>query len=145
MGELPSNDSARRAAGAAPPAAAPARLHPMAHRTQERRRALIIGCCILLLAGVIAKIVVASVSAKSVDATNGSFAATAIERDLRIAGITTNSADNGCSQQIFDNQSGRMLRSQRPCDVTMYEIEGAPVPLGAMHRLDANSKSFSGH
>jgi hypothetical protein len=146
MGELPSNDSDRPAPGAAPPATVPARRRPMAHRTQERRHALIIGCCAVLLGGMTAKIVVATVSARSVDAANSPFAATAMpERDLRTARITTSSAGNGCSEQLFDNQSGRMLRSQKPCDTTMSDIDWAPVPLGTIHRLDAISKSISGH
>jgi hypothetical protein len=65
--------------------------------------------------------------------------------DLRTAKITKTSGDNGCSQEIFDNQTGRMNRSQQPCEATAYDSHGAPVPVGTIHRLDAISKSFAGH
>jgi hypothetical protein len=89
--------------------------------------------------------VVATMSPKSVIATNSSPAATAMPERDRTARITTNSDGNGCSQQIFDNQSGRMFRSQKPCDMTEYDANGVPVPAGTIHRLDAISKSFPGH
>lgn len=91
-------------------------------------------------------VVVATMSPKSVTATNSPPAATAMpERDIRTARITRNSDGNGCSQQIFDNQSGRMFQSQKPCDMTEYDANGVPVPAGTIHRLDAISKSFPGH
>jgi hypothetical protein len=51
----------------------------------------------------------------------------------------------GCSQQVFDNQTGRMRQSQLPCEAIAYDSNGAPVPVGTIHRLDAIRKSFSGH
>jgi hypothetical protein len=49
-------------------------------------------------------------------------------------------ADN----KFFNNQTGRMTRSQQPCDMTTRDSNGVPVPQGTIHRLDAISKSFSG-
>jgi hypothetical protein len=67
------------------------------------------------------------------------------EGDFRTAKITKESDGRGCWRQIFDNQTGSMVRSQEPCDATSYDANGAPVPVGTIHRLDAISKSFSGH
>jgi hypothetical protein len=64
--------------------------------------------------------------------------------DARTAKITRDSDGQGCWQQIFDNQTGRMTRSQQPCEATAYDSSGTPVPLGTVHRLEAISKSFSG-
>ena len=45
-----------------------------------------------------------------------------------------------CRQQVFDNQTGRVTQSSRPCE----DAPGDGVPLGTIHRLNAISKSFSG-
>jgi hypothetical protein len=117
-----------------------------ARGTRERRHTLIISCSILLVATLIAVVVVANVSPKSVNATISPPAAAAMpENELRTAKFTTNSDASGCSQQIFDNQSGRVLRSQKPCEATAYDTNGAPVPVATIHRLEAISKSFTGH
>jgi hypothetical protein len=65
--------------------------------------------------------------------------------DVRTAKITNDSDGKGCWQQIFDNQTGRMVRTPQPCEATVYDSKGAPVPVGTIHRLDAISKSFPGH
>jgi hypothetical protein len=146
MAETSSDGSNRSGARAASSATAPARPRPALPRKQERRRGLIPSACVLLVGGAIAVVVLATMSPKSVTATNPTPVTAAIpERDLRTARITTNSDGNGCSQQIFDNQSGRMFRSQKPCDTTEYDASGVPVPAGTIHRLDAISKSFPGH
>ena len=72
-------------------------------------------------------------------------ASEAPDNTLGSAKVTIDSADGGgCRQQVFDNQTGRMTRSQQPCDTTARDINGVPIPLGTVHRLDAISKSFSG-
>jgi hypothetical protein len=63
----------------------------------------------------------------------------------RTAKVTNEADGKGCSQQIFDNQTGRMIRSQQPCEAPAYDGNGVPVPVGTIHRLDAISRSFSSH
>ncbi len=128
-----------------PPGAPPARSGSAAQRTQERRRALIISCGMLLLATLTA-VVVAVEHPMSVHLSNSRQTAMAMpDSDVRTAKITRDSDGEGCWQQIFDNQTGRMSRSQQACEATVYDSGGAPVPLGTIHRLEAISKSFSGH
>jgi hypothetical protein len=78
--------------------------------------------------------------------TNSSQTASeAPDNNLRSAKITVDFADgSGCQKQFFDNQTGRMTRSQQPCETTAYDNNGVQLPLGTMHRLDAISKSFLG-
>ena len=103
------------------------------------------GGCMLALAGMIAAVVVVTASPKSVIATSVPPAAITPENELRTAKITTNSDGNGCWQKIFDNQTGRVLQARKPCEAAAYDVDGAPAPIGTIHRLDAISKSFSGH
>ena len=97
------------------------------------------------LGGMITAIVVVTASPKTVIATNSPSAVAPPENELRTAKITKASDGNGCSQEIFDNQTGRMNRLQQPCEATVYDSHGAPVPVGTIHRLEAISKSFAGH
>jgi hypothetical protein len=90
--------------------------------------------------------VVATRSPNSVTALNPPpVTTTASDSDLRIARITKDLDGKGCSQQVFDNQTGRMRQSQLPCEATAFDSNGVPVPVGTIHRLDAISKSFPGH
>jgi hypothetical protein len=144
MGETSSDGSNRPIARLGSPGATPAR--PRSQRSQERRRALIISCGMLLAATATAVVVIALGSPISVPASNSAQTTMAMpDGDLRTARITTDSGGKGCSRQTFDNQTGRMTRSQQPCEATAYDSNGVPVPLGTIHRLDAISKSFSGH
>ncbi len=113
---------------------------------QERRRGLIVGGSMLFVAALIAvAAVVATGSPKSVTALNAAPVTTATpDVDLRTAKITKDLDGKGCSQQVFDNQTGRVRQSGLPCDATAFDSDGAPVPVGTIHRLDAISKSFSG-
>jgi hypothetical protein len=64
---------------------------------------------------------------------------------LRIGKVTNNSIDDKkCGELIFDNQTGRMVSSEQPCDTTAFGSIGVMTPSGTIHRLDAISKSFSG-
>jgi hypothetical protein len=119
----------------------------MAHRTQEQRRAIIIiSCSIFLVAGLGAVAVVAtgrSMSGQSSQSPTSAIASP--DADIRTAKITNNADGKDCWQQTFDNQTGRMTRTQQPCEATAYDSNGVPIPLGTIHRLDAISKSFSSH
>jgi hypothetical protein len=141
MGDAPSNASipGARSPGAAQPRSA-------THRKQERRRALIISCGMLLLATLTAVVVVTVEHPMSVHSSSPQTATAMPDSDVRTAKITRDSEDGkGCWQQIFDNQTGRMKRSQQPCEASAHDSNGTPLPLGTIHRLEAISKSFSGH
>jgi hypothetical protein len=115
-------------------------------KKQERRRALVIGCGMLLFAAVIAAVVITAQPLILGHLSRAPQVATAApDSDLRTAKITRDLGGKECWQDIFDNRTGRMTRSSHPCETTDYDSNGAPVPVGTIHRLDAISKSFSGH
>jgi hypothetical protein len=145
LGNAPSTGNKRP--GADPRPAITGSAQPRPHRTQERRRGLIIGCSMLFVAALIAvAVVVATRTPKSITTLNAApVTTTTSDLDLRTAKITQDLDGKGCSQQVFDNQTGRMRQSQLPCDATTFDSNGVPVPVGTIHRLDAISKSFSGH
>lgn len=129
----------------APAGATPAQPRPANQRKQERRRALIISCGMLLLATLTAAMVVVVEYPVSGHSSNSPQIGMAMpDSDVRTAKITRDPDGKGCWQQSFDNQSGRMSRSQQPCEATAFDSNGNPVPVGTIHRLDAISKSFSG-
>jgi hypothetical protein len=147
LGNAPSTGDKGPGAGPRPPGTGSAQPRSAAHRTRERRRGLIVGCSMLFAVALIAvAAVVATGSPKSVTALNAAPATTTTpELDLRTAKITQDLDGKGCSQQVFDNQTGRLRQSQLRCDATTFDSSGVPVPVGTIHRLDAISKSFSGH
>jgi len=50
-----------------------------------------------------------------------------------------------CKRLKFDDE-GRVFQDVVPCDQSgIRDARGQPVPVGTIHRLDAISKSFSGH
>lgn len=50
-----------------------------------------------------------------------------------------------CKRLRFDD-NGRAVQDVVPCDQSsIRDARGQPVPVGTIHRLDAISKSFSGH
>ena len=113
-------------------------------KMQERRRALIIIGGILFVAGLGVMLVIATEF--MILPPNSYHAASAgPDNNLRTARVTIDSVDgNGCQQQVLDNQTWRMTRTQQPCDPTARDSNGVPIPLGTIHRLGAISKSFSG-
>lgn len=114
--------------------------------SQQRRRALIIGSSVLLAVAVGVSVAIRSGRPLTIQSFESpETASTSRDGDLRTAKITNNSGDGGCWQQSFDNQTGRMTRSQKPCENTVYESSEAPIPVGTIHRLDAISRSFPGH
>jgi hypothetical protein len=97
---------------------------------------VIIGCGIFLFAALVVVMMGATVS--SMRPVEPAPVASALpDGDLRAAKIT-NLGGSGCSQQIFDNQTGRVVPSRQPCEATAYDSPETT------RRLDALSKSFSG-
>ena len=123
---------------------APARAQ--SRKAQDRRRRLIVSCGILFVVGLGFVLVMTAELPMSTHLTKSSQAVIeGPDNNLGSAKVTIDSADgNGCRQQVFDNQTWRMTRTQQPCDSTARDSNGAPIPLGTIHRLDAISKSFSG-
>lgn len=122
--------------------ARPVVLRASAQRAQERRRTALVNASMLVLMLAAAVLVIGAVLPK-LGQPNASMAPGQSEDELRSATITRN-ADTGCAQQAFDNQTGRMTSSPRPCPATVYDSNGVPVPVGTIRRLDSISKSFPG-
>ena len=49
-----------------------------------------------------------------------------------------------CKRLTFD-RNGQVVRDVVPCDGSVRDARGQPVPIGTMQRLNAISKSFAGH
>jgi hypothetical protein len=105
-------------------------------KTQERRRAVIIsGAMFLVVAG-------AAIATFMSSSPNKQMKTPVASDDFRGAIITEDSDGSGCSQQVFDNRTGRVIMSKRSCATTTYDSNGVPIPTGTIHRLDAISRSF---
>lgn len=98
---------------------------------QDRRRALLLSFGMLAMAGLAAAMVLARTP--NAPPVTGSIR----DDDLRTARITIPSDNGECSQQLFDNQTGRVAKSSQPC-------EAMPTFDSTARRLDQISKSFSG-
>jgi hypothetical protein len=109
---------------------------------REGLRALIIGCGMLVVTAAAVIATQSLISGHSPPAPQIALAAP--DGDLHTAKITRELGGKTCARDIFDNQTGRMTRSNQPCDETIYDSNGAPIPLGTIHRLDAINKSFLG-
>jgi hypothetical protein len=143
--DIPSGDSQHPGARSRP-IGTQARPRSSTRGKQDRRRALIISCGMLLVGAMATVATITANTRKAVQASNAPATAPGgPDVDIRTAKITRASDGNGCSQETFDNQTGRMNRSQQPCEATAYDSHGTPVPVGTIHRLDAISKSFAGH
>ena len=122
----------------------PARAKPRSVQSdREHRRALVIVC---VVAAVTTAVVIAAESLISGHSARAPQSALATpDSEIQTAKITKDFGGKGCSQEAFDNRTGRMTRSSQPCEATTYDSNGMPVPVGTIHRLDAISKSFSSH
>ena len=73
-------------------------------------------------------------------------ATSASSDELRTGKIVLQINPDQCEQMKFDNSSGRFTESFTPCENRIrFDEHGKPIPLGTIHRLDAISRSFSGH
>jgi hypothetical protein len=126
----------------------PARPYSTAHKAQERRiqarrrTALVNGSMLILI--IAAAVLVIRAALPKLAQPNASAPPGMSDNDLRTARITRDLDGGGCAQQAFDNQTGRMTSAPQPCQTTVYDGNGVPVPLGTIHRLDSISKSFPG-
>ena len=74
-----------------------------------------------------------------------SVTAPEVSAERMATGTVAESDTKSCRRLTFDGD-GRVFQDVVPCDdVTVLNARGQPVPIGTMHRLDAISKSFSGH
>lgn len=129
-----------------PPGAKPAHGRAAAHRAREHRRAVIITCCVLLVAVAAAGTVIGTGSSFSGHSSSlPQTAAATPARDNVSAKITIATDGGACSQQTFDNKTGRMTRSQKPCETTQYDNDGFPIDPDAIRRFNELKKSFAGH
>ena len=59
-------------------------------------------------------------------------------------GTIAESDTPACRRLTFDDK-GQIARDVVPCDGSVRDARGQPVPIGTIQRLDAISKSFAGH
>lgn len=64
--------------------------------------------------------------------------------DPLLTGTIAESDTPVCKRLTFDDK-GQVVRDVVPCDGTVRDARGQPVPVGTIERLNAISKSFSGH
>jgi hypothetical protein len=115
-------------------------------RRRKRWNTLIIGSGMLLVAVVTTVMVIAAETLISRQSSRAPrIASAAPDSDVQTAKITKDFGGKDCSQEIFNNQTGRTTRSPKPCEATALDGNGVPIPLGTIHRLDAISKSFPGN
>jgi hypothetical protein len=140
MGDTPPDGGKR-------PVARP-RAQPRSFAQRRRRKrwdTLIVGCGMLVVALATTVMVIAAEYLISRQLSRAPQVASAAPDADRTARITKDFGGKDCSQEIFNNQTGRTTRSPQPCDATALDGNGAPIPLGTIHRLDAISKSFPGN
>ena len=123
----------------------PARPRALTHAAAERQRAALAAGFIFVFAIMAAVVLVILAALPKLGQPTASMPAGMSDNDLRTARITRDLDGKGCAQQVFDNQTGRMTTTPQPCQATVYDSNGMPVPVGTIHRLDSISKSFPGH
>ena len=123
----------------------PARLRAPTHVGAERQRAARAAGFMFVFAIMAAVVLVILAALPKLGQPNAAMSPGMSDNDLRTARITRDLDGKGCAQQVFDNQTGRMTTTPQPCQATVYDSNGMPVPVGTIHRLDSISKSFSGH
>jgi hypothetical protein len=141
---LSSTGKNRASAGAAAAKAAlketPPRSRSLPTRARDRRRTLIVSFAILFImcSGGLAALVM------EIPRTTEPVGVSRPDLDLRSVKVMTDTGVEGCTQKMLDNQSWRMSGSKQSCDPVLRDANGAPIPVGTIHRLDAINKSFMG-
>jgi hypothetical protein len=123
----------------------PARPRALTHVGAERQRAARAAGFMFVFAIMAAVVLVILAALPKLGQPNAAMSPGMSDNDLRTARITSDLDGKGCAQQVFDNQTGHMTSTPEPCQTTMYDGNGVPIPVGTIHRLDSISKSFSGH
>jgi hypothetical protein len=144
MRGTPIRSGRRPVARSGPQSATSASSRAAAKKAHEHRRAVIITCGILLAAFATAATVIATESPWRAWSLPPTAAATT-PKDNRNAKITISSESGACSQQTFDNKTGRVSSTPQPCDAVTYDNDGSPVDPGAIRRFNELKKSFSNH
>jgi hypothetical protein len=73
-----------------------------------------------------------------------SVAVTEPASELMPTGTIAESDADVCKRLTFDDH-GQVVRDVVPCDGSVRDAHGQPVPAGTIQRLNAISKSFTGH
>jgi hypothetical protein len=117
-------------------------LHPTT--AQERRRIMIVGGGLFLLlgSGIVLAMVTDLPSALALRTTIGPRDTFGIEE--RNGSIVLPAADNKCRQIAFNNDTGRMVESNRPCSTRRaVDEKGVPIPEATIRRLDTIRQGFA--
>jgi len=62
----------------------------------------------------------------------------------RNASIVLPAANNRCRQIAFNNDTGRMVETARPCETKpAFDDKGVPIPEATMRRLDSIRQGFN--
>jgi len=99
---------------------------------------------IVLSLGVAAGLVALTGFALGFFSVRSSAAITEVAPEAMPTGTIAESDTPVCKRLTFD-RNGQVVRDVVPCDGSVRDARGQPVPIGTMERLNAISKSFSGH
>lgn len=120
------------------------RLRHKQSSTRQRRHAVLLSFFWVLVLILFAAMVKYTVYYLGSHNTSGGSTAISTVNEQRLGRITIERGDRKCEHLEFDNDTGQIISSSKPCVAEVASDNGVPVPLGTMHRLDAISKSFSG-
>lgn len=99
---------------------------------------------IILSLGVAAGLVALAGFAFGFFSVRSSAAVSEVAPEAMPTGTIAESDPPVCQRLTFDH-NGQVVRDVVPCDGSVRDARGQPVPIGTMERLNAISKSFAGH
>jgi hypothetical protein len=108
-------------------------------KAQDRRRARIVIAGVLVLVALGLLLAMATHYPMSPHATNAMSGGESHTGKV----VSYFGKDKECRQQVFDNETGRVMKSE-PCDWSVLDSDGASAVSSPRNRLDAISKTFSG-
>jgi hypothetical protein len=121
-----------------------ARPRPARPAPKQRRSLLIVSIGFLVLSSLCLAAVVANELAGS-DVSSARSDRSNVRADIgaRTGKVLINSVQGErCRQRIFDNQTGRMVDANAPCNNSEFEANGRQIFRGTINRLDQIGKSF---
>jgi hypothetical protein len=126
------------------PATKTARPRPARLAPRQRRSLLIVSIGFLVLVSLCLVAVVANELAGSdVRSARSDTSSARADIDARKGKVLINSVQGErCRQRIFDNQTGRMVDANAPCNNSEFETNGRQIFRGTINRLDQIGKSF---